>query len=194
MQYGRVPVPDAIRRAAVAILAVAALSATLAMPQATAAQTGVDRHSSDHESISTAGPARPVARWRLDMLARVNAIRAAAGAAPVRLCPRLDTSAQRYARVLARRGYISHTGPDGSQPWDRMRAAGYFWHSAGENLAAGQQGLRAVTAAWRESAPHLANMVNPVFTDVGFGYSRNDASTYRTYWVQHFGVGGHCSP
>jgi uncharacterized protein YkwD len=109
------------------------------------------------------------------------------------LCAPLGLSAQKYAHVMAARDFFGHRGPDGRQPWDRMRAEGYQWRGAGENIAAGQRGVAAVMASWRGSPPHYANLVNPAFTHVGFGYSRKDSSHYATYWVQEFGYGGRCS-
>ncbi len=93
---------------------------------------------------------------------------------------------------MARRDFFGHLGPDGRDPWDRMRAEGYQWRGAGENIAAGQRGVSSVMSSWRRSPAHYAILVNPAFTHVGFGYARDGSSTYTRYWVQEFGFGGRC--
>jgi uncharacterized protein YkwD len=139
-------------------------------------------------------PAQPSAsQWRLDMLSQVNALRQKAGVASLELCEPLQGTAQDYATLMASTDYYGHVGPDGSEPWDRMAAHGYAWHGAGENIAAGFDDVAAVMAAWRESPGHLANIMNPSFTHVGFGQAANPGSTSENYWVQNFGYGGNCS-
>ncbi len=93
---------------------------------------------------------------------------------------------------MATTNHYGHVGPNGSEPWERMSAEGYRWRAAAENIAAGQRGVAAVMTSWRESSGHYANMVNPDYEHVGFGYYREDGSQYRTYWVQNFGRGGGC--
>ncbi len=159
-----------------AVLAVVIAAGTVAFPGAVNAATG------------GATPA-----WQLRMLARVNAVRAAAGVPAVALCAPLGSSADKYAHLMGSQDYFGHRGPDGLDPWDRMRAEGYQLHGAAENIAAGQRGVAAVMSSWRQSPAHYVNLVNPVFTHVGFGYARNRSSTYTRYWVQEFGFGGHCT-
>ena len=44
-------------------------------------------------------------------------------------------AAQRHSDDMARRRYFSHTSPEGSQAWDRMRAQGPSFSRAAENIA-----------------------------------------------------------
>lgn len=130
--------------------------------------------------------------WRRDMLSRVNAVRAAAGVAPLRPCPALRRSAQGYATLMATDDHYGHVGPDGSQPWDRIQRQGYVWRAAAENIAAGQLTIAQVMSAWVASPAHYADLVNPVFRHVGFGHAGDVDSTYGSYWVQNFGRGHGC--
>jgi uncharacterized protein YkwD len=130
--------------------------------------------------------------WRQVMLARVNAVRAAAGVAPVRGCGPLRRSAQGYAGVMASTNTYGHTGPDGSLPWDRIRAQGYAWRTAAEDIAAGQASIDEVMRGWISSPGHYVNLVNPDFRHIGFGYALNPKSTYTGYWVLDLGAGGGC--
>lgn len=142
-------------------------------------------------SSGTAPPAPTAEAWQEEMLASVNALRASAGVAALTLCTPLNRAAADYAGVMAGQGWFDHTGPDGRQPWDRMAAAGYQYRAAGENIAAGQQDVRAVMAAWRDSPGHYANIVSPNFRHLGVGRAAS-TDEYGVYWVQNFGAGGTC--
>lgn len=126
------------------------------------------------------------------MLERVNAMRAAAGVRPLKPCPSLRRAAQGYATVMSTRDHYGHVGPDGSQPADRIRREGYIWRALAENIAAGQGTVDAVMTAWAASAGHYANLLNPLYRHVGFGYGASDSGDYGSYWVQDFGRGRGC--
>jgi uncharacterized protein YkwD len=57
----------------------------------------------------------------------------------------------------------------------------------GENIAAGRPTAAATFQGWMNSPGHRANILNPHFTEVGFGYASSAKSEYRHYWVQVFG-------
>lgn len=105
-------------------------------------------------------------------------------ARPVRANLRLNRAATRYARLLGARDFFSHTSPDGSDPGDRIRAAGYRWRAYGENLAAGFTTPAAAVQGWLDSPGHCQNLMNPTYTEIGLGFARQDGSTYGRYWVQ----------
>ncbi len=138
---------------------------------------------------------QPVVRadWRERMLTRLNAVRASAGARPVRMCPALNRSAQRYASQMERDNRVSHTGADGSGAEQRITGGGYRGFMLGENLAAGQPTVAEALGDWRRSPSHYAVMTDPRFRHVGFGFAPGRGAKYATYWVQHLGAGGSCS-
>jgi hypothetical protein len=57
------------------------------------------------------------------------------GDAVLRVDPILTLAAQAKANDMAARGYFSHVGPSGEQPWKWFTDAGYEYAYAGENLA-----------------------------------------------------------
>jgi uncharacterized protein YkwD len=125
------------------------------------------------------------------MLGQVNSQRAAAGVAPVALCPRLLLAAQLHSQDQAARNTMSHTGSNGSSLTDRMAAIGYTgWTALGENVAAGYGSVDSVMSGWMGSAGHRANILSANFTHVGFG--RADGSRGTPYWTQNFGRNGTC--
>jgi len=155
------------------------------------------------------GPGSPALRadWHDVMLTAVNGERAARGVASVASCPSLTRTAQAYAEVLRDWGRISHTGPDGSNPFDRAVDGGYGIRiepspgffiidgMVGENLAAGHASVPEVVYGWMNSPGHRANLLDGQWSDAGFGLARAGSSsdTYGYYWVQLFGDGtGNC--
>ena len=101
---------------------------------------------------------------------------------------KLNTASDNHAIDMATYNYFSHTGRDGSKPWDRMTRAGYVWRAAGENIAAGYTTARAVVDGWLKSPGHCANIMNPNYKEVGVGYGYTTTSTYKSYWVNNFGT------
>ena len=100
----------------------------------------------------------------------------------------LNAASDKYAIDMATYNRFSHTGRDGSQPWDRMTREGYIWRAAGENIAAGYSTTRTVVDGWLRSPGHCKNIMSANFKDVGVGYGYSASSTYGHYWVTDFGT------
>ena len=101
----------------------------------------------------------------------------------------LDSAASAKATNMAANGYFSHVGPDGKTPWQWIDESGYQYQYAGENLAVRFINSSDVVNAWMASPTHRANMVKPVYTQIGVGvavgmYEGQPA----TYVVQYFGT------
>lgn len=146
-------------------------------------------------------PAMRVPTWMVEMQAAVNAERAVAGAAPVALCASLTNVAQGYAALLSSSATFAHVGPDGSDVLQRDQAGSYIAAgtgvTVGENLARGQTSVAEVMAAWVASPEHRAVLLDPRFTQVGFGWAParpavGRAAPVHPYWVQEFGSAGQC--
>lgn len=136
-------------------------------------------------------PTAAAEEWQIDMLARVNALRASVGVGPVSLCPALGRAAQKHAADMAARNYFAHNTPEGLSPGNRINAEGYQggW---GENIALGYLDVPEVMTGWIDSPGHYQNLVRPSYTHIGFGKAAKDASGYGVYWAQNFGYGGTC--
>lgn len=127
------------------------------------------------------------------VLARLNALRAqpqACGerlwpaAAPLRVSPRLEQSARRYAIELAARDRLDHMGAGGTSLRTRLREAGYPMKSAGENLAGGPETLDEALAQWLASPAHCENLMLADFQDFGLACVSGPGKLQR-YWVLH---------
>ncbi|MGH3488772.1 MAG: CAP domain-containing protein [Actinopolymorphaceae bacterium] len=113
-----------------------------------------------------------------------NAERSEAGCGALRTDDRLRTAARGHSKDMAERGYFDHTSPEGTTPWDRMRAAGYD-APGGENIAMGYPTAEAVVEAWMDSEGHRENILNCRFEAIGVGvYFGNERGPWAT---QNFG-------
>ncbi|GAU66517.1 RNA polymerase ECF-type sigma factor [Streptomyces sp. NBRC 110611] len=101
--------------------------------------------------------------------ALVNQRRAQAGCGPLRIDRRLRDAAQRHSAAMAARGFYGHDAPDGTDPGERMSAAGYSWSSWGENLHRGPRTAAAAVRDWMSDAAHRDNLLDCRFTVVGIG-------------------------
>ncbi|CAM5678418.1 sigma-70 family RNA polymerase sigma factor [Streptomyces viridifaciens] len=131
---------------------------------------------------ATAAPPPNPERQLVDL---VNAERAKAGCAPLRIDPRLHSSAQKHADDMAARGFFDHVNPDGVRPDARITAAGYRWSQWGENLDRGPTTPAAVFARWMDGGIHQSNMLDCGLKDIGVGVAASPAGTL---WTQDLGA------
>ncbi|HYF13190.1 MAG TPA: CAP domain-containing protein, partial [Candidatus Paceibacterota bacterium] len=124
-----------------------------------------------------------------EVIALTNSEREGNGLQSVRENPTLAAAAQAKAQDMAVKGYFSHVGPDGKEPWTWMREAGYNFQYAGENLAVRFNDSSEVVKAWMESPSHRANIVKAVYTDIGIGVAQGTFQGHSaTFVVQYFGT------
>ena len=142
-------------------------------------------------SPAAAGPTESV-------LTAVNAARAKAGCAPLRVNRKLEAAAQAHARAMAEQNFFSHSGKDGSRLPGRVAKQGYSYRSAAENIAAGQETAREVVASWLQSSGHRKNILDCGMSETGIAVVHQpddrpfDGSGYALhyYWVQVFAEPG----
>lgn len=84
------------------------------------------------------------------MLDAVNALRQAAGAAPLTLDPNLNAAAATHSRDMSNQNRPWHFGSDGSSPIDRVRRAGYNGELVGENISETYETELETLAAWMD--------------------------------------------
>ncbi|QRN97537.1 CAP domain-containing protein [Archangium violaceum] len=155
------------------------------------------------QALAVAGYCDPVTTWNTawadfenQVLTLVNQKRAAgatcggvakAPAPALTLDTRLRCAARKHSMDMGTNNFMSHTGSDGSTPWQRMTNAGYTYSTAAENVAAGYATPSAVVTGWMNSSGHCNNIMNPSLTQLGVGYYYAPNSTYKHYWTQDFG-------
>ena len=119
-----------------------------------------------------------------EVITLVNARRAEAGCGAVRYDARLRAAARAHSADMATHEQLSHTGSDGSSPWERAERAGYP-DAMSENVAMGYRTPSEVVAAWMRSKGHRDNILNCEAKAVGVGLARDADGT--PYWTQLFG-------
>lgn len=130
-----------------------------------------------------------------EMLVLVNEARARGGvcgnisfpaSSPLRYDALLERAAQKHSEDMNAANELGHLSPAGgiynpagSVLRERINREGYQWSVIGENVAWNYP-FPDLVAAWLDSPHHCENILNPEFTDVGFGKAG-------TYWTQNFG-------
>jgi len=160
-------------------------------PLDTAAETPVDTASETEVApapapaaappVAAAAPAAPGPEGQV--LALVNAERAAAGCGALSADPGLAGVARAHSADMRDRGYFSHVDLDGLDPYARARAAGIGYARA-ENIARGQADADAVMAAWMASPGHRQNILDCSLTSLGVGVATGAGGPW---WTQLFG-------
>ena len=124
-----------------------------------------------------------------DLVARINAFRAARGLPTLTVSDTLTAAAKWMSADMGARNYFAHTSLDGRSPTQRMFDAGYpaFGTWTGEDLAAGYTVTADVLTGWINSPAHYAVLVNPQYHAIGVGRGYAAGSTYGWYWAADFG-------
>jgi len=97
---------------------------------------------------------------------------------------RLDDAALWHCQELARRDQLDHTGLDGRDPFQRIRAAGYTFRAAAENIASGNADIVATVRQLLNSPGHCQNIMSPLYTQVGVGHATSQSGQH--YWTLDF--------
>ena len=98
---------------------------------------------------------------------------------------KLRCAARRHSRDMGANEFTSHTGSNGTSPWTRLKAAGYAYSWAAENIAWGYATPETVVAGWMKSTAHCNNIMSAKATRVGVGYYKS-ATSWKHYWTQDF--------
>jgi uncharacterized protein YkwD len=108
-------------------------------------------------------------------LSAINDVRRTRGLSELRLNPMLSSAALGHSAAMAKHGFFSHHGYDGSAFWRRIEARyrprdSFPWR-VGENMAWASPVLGAdqTITMWMGSAAHRANLLDPAWREVGIG-------------------------
>jgi uncharacterized protein YkwD len=121
-----------------------------------------------------------------EILRLVNDERKRGGASPLKSSQRLVLASRGHSYDMALRNYLSHKGPAGDTPAERVRGVGVDSTALGENIYMDRDADRAKLAQravqqWLRSPEHRANMLSPEFDMTGVGVARAaDGTAYVT--------------
>src|SRR5207253_4793083 len=100
--------------------------------------------------------------------AAIAQLRAARGLPPLQRDAELDAVAEAHSREMARLKTFAHVLPSDGSLTDRLRARGYAYRSAGENIGLSDDVATAHEAIVGSPA-HLANLLDPRHRRLGLG-------------------------
>ncbi len=119
-----------------------------------------------------------------DVIALVNQLRKANGLPPYQTNNALMAAAQKHSDYQASISTVTHTGPGGSRPADRAKAAGYGGGAnifVSENIMGGTNlSPQQAVQWWQGDTPHLNTMLSPNYQDVGVGVGVSGGVVYYT--------------
>jgi len=113
----------------------------------------------------------------------INAYRKEKGLKPLKLSVALIEAAKAHSRDLAKWDRISHYGSDGSNPWDRVKRAGYHAKVAAENVGTGQASLEEVIKGWQASPGHNKNLLLTDVEHMGIALVQDPRTEFKTFWT-----------
>jgi uncharacterized protein YkwD len=113
----------------------------------------------------------------------INAYRKEKGLKPIKLNVALTEAAKAHSRDLAKWDRISHYGSDGSNPWDRVKRAGYNAKVAAENVGTGQASLDEVIKGWQASPGHNKNLLLADVQEMGIALVQDQRTEFKTFWT-----------
>ncbi len=124
-----------------------------------------------------------------NVISLTNQSRAQNGLGQLSSNEKLRVAAQNKANDMLAKQYFAHNTPDGKTPWDFIKAAGYGYIIAGENLAVDFVQAENVEDAWMNSPGHRANILNKDFEEIGIGIAQGDFEGHTSIFVvQMFGA------
>ena len=137
--------------------------------------------------------ASATAAFRNEMLARVNAYRAAprscgsngsfAATTALTWNNLLEAAANAHSLDMASQNFFDHNSRDGRTFTQRIDATGYRWQRAAENIAAGQSSVQTVVDGWMSSDGHCANIMGSALRDIAVACVPSTTAQYRSYWT-----------
>jgi uncharacterized protein YkwD len=113
----------------------------------------------------------------------INAYRKKHHLKPLKLNAELTEAAKAHSRDLAKWDRISHYGSDGSNPWDRVKRAGYRARLTAENVGTGQVNFKEVMRGWEESPGHNKNLLTPDATNMGIALVQDPKTEFKSFWT-----------
>ena len=113
----------------------------------------------------------------------INQYRKDKGLKPLRLNAELTAAAKNHSRDLAKWDRISHYGSDGSNPWDRVKRAGYKAKLTAENVGTGQVTFEEVMKGWKESPGHNKNLLLGDAEHMGIALVQDPKTEFKSFWT-----------
>jgi uncharacterized protein YkwD len=156
-----------------------------AAPLATIAITPV----SGVPTVKVQGPAScsysTSSSYQTQLVNLINGARAEAGLYPLSVNAQLTAAAVGHSIDMACHGLISHSGSDGSTPYERIVAAGYS-PSLSSEIIYGSGYPQTAFDWWMSDQIHRDEILNPNVTEMGVGYAYVQGTSAGGYYTVDF--------
>lgn len=116
----------------------------------------------------------------------INALRQAAGVAPVALDSNLIASAATHSRDMSVQNRPWLFGSDGSSPLDRARRAGFTGRLVGEVISESYETELETLAAWTQDPDSRVVILDPTARRIGFAWYQEPAG--KLWWTLSVGT------
>lgn len=116
----------------------------------------------------------------------INALRQAAGVAPVTLDSNLIASAATHSRDMSVQNRPWLFGSDGSSPLDRAQRAGFTGQLIGEAISESYETELETLAAWTQDPDTRAVILDPTARRIGFAWYQEPAG--KLWWTLSVGT------
>jgi uncharacterized protein YkwD len=118
-----------------------------------------------------------------EALRLVNDYRKANGLPPLTLDRRLSAAASALAADMARHDRLSHSGPNGADLEKRLKAAGYPYALAAENVGVGQKSVAELIGEEKTEPSESQNLLLPDAKQMGIAFKYRPDATLKTFWT-----------
>lgn len=98
---------------------------------------------------------------------------------------KLAEASLQHSLDMAENGFLSHTGSNGDQLYERLLRVQYEWIASAENIGHGYRDSEEAVTSWLIGKMHCKNIMNPEFKEIGAAYAKS--ANHRTYWTLVFG-------
>jgi uncharacterized protein YkwD len=123
--------------------------------------------------------------YQTELVNLINGARAEAGLSPLSVNALLTAAAVGHSIDMACHGLISHSGSDGSSPYERMVAAGYY-PSFSSEIIYGSGYPQTAFDWWMSDQIHRDEILNPHVTEMGVGYAYVQGTSAGGYYTVDF--------
>lgn len=124
--------------------------------------------------------------YEAQLLQLINNERQSRGLSPLALQNQLSAAATTHSADMACNSFLDHSGSDGSNYSQRVKAQGYAASYASENVYAGGTPQDAFMW-WMNSPVHRDNLLSNKATQIGIGYAYSAKSRFGGYYTLVFG-------
>ncbi len=120
----------------------------------------------------------------------INQARTSQGLGTLQLQSQLSAAAFGHSEDMACNDFVDHSGSDGSLWYDRIKAQGYIYSYASENIYVGDPQFGGTPDGafqwWMNSPVHRDNILNPHINSIGIGYAYYKNSSFGGYYTLDF--------